>query len=169
MTIVDIKTETEYHFCSTIVGKKDAVIVDVDGTLAVFNPDREGRWVNGTEKSWDLFFEVMREAPVIEPVIKLVRTLKQQKNAILICSGRPKAYEQETKDWLMKNEIPFDGIYLRPHNCDEVPDEIVKRELLNSIYIDGFAPWLVLDDRDSVVKQWRDLGLTCLQCAPGNF
>ena len=27
----------------------------------------------------------------------------------------------------------------------------------------------VLDDRSQVVKMWRELGLTCLQVADGNF
>ena len=26
-----------------------------------------------------------------------------------------------------------------------------------------------MDDRDRVVKRWRDLGLTCFQVAPGDF
>jgi DNA transposition AAA+ family ATPase len=26
-----------------------------------------------------------------------------------------------------------------------------------------------IDDRDRVVDAWRDLGLVCLQCAPGDF
>ena len=27
----------------------------------------------------------------------------------------------------------------------------------------------VFDDRDKVVKMWREIGLTCMQVAPGNF
>ncbi|WP_337588678.1 hypothetical protein [Nitrincola nitratireducens] len=48
-------------------------------------------------------------------------------------------------------------------------DEVVKAELLEDMKVAGFEPWLVLDDRDAVVAQWRALGLTCLQCAEGNF
>ncbi len=64
---------------------------------------------------------------------------------------------------------PFDAMYLRPEGDDHVDDEKVKAALLNQMHRDGFAPWLVLDDRDAVVAQWRALGLTCLQCAPGDF
>ncbi|WP_442934833.1 phosphatase domain-containing protein [Nitrincola sp. A-D6] len=46
---------------------------------------------------------------------------------------------------------------------------MVKSRLLEQIRASGYNPWLVLDDRDSVVNQWRTLGLTCLQCAPGDF
>jgi hypothetical protein len=27
----------------------------------------------------------------------------------------------------------------------------------------------ILEDRDSMVKKWRELGFTCLQVAPGDF
>ena len=29
--------------------------------------------------------------------------------------------------------------------------------------------FLVVDDRQKVVNMWRDLGLTCVQVAPGDF
>jgi hypothetical protein len=48
-------------------------------------------------------------------------------------------------------------------------DDIIKGELLDRIISDGWRPWLVVDDRDRVVKMWRDRGLLCLQCAPGDF
>lgn len=34
---------------------------------------------------------------------------------------------------------------------------------------DRYDVRVVLDDRDSVVKMWRSLGLTCLQVALGEF
>jgi len=33
--------------------------------------------------------------------------------------------------------------------ADAVPDEEVKKALLEQIHVDGFSPWLVLDDRDA--------------------
>ena len=33
----------------------------------------------------------------------------------------------------------------------------------------GFRPLFAVEDRNSVVKMWRDLGLTCMQVAEGNF
>lgn len=146
-----------------------AVIVDVDGTLAKFDPQAEGRWVIGQEKSWDIFFDFMKTAPVIEPVARLVRLLKAQGEEILICSGRPESHRNATEAWLRRQEIPFDDCYLRPIGADAIPDERVKESLYARIRADGHAPWLVLDDRDAVVAEWRALGLTCLQCAPGAY
>lgn len=148
---------------------KESVIVDVDGTLAEFQPERVKDWVLGEEKHWDPFFEFMASARPIEPVRKLVRLLKQQGQSILICSGRPDSHRQQTIDWLVHNEIPFDDLFLRPAGADALKDEVVKANLLEQMHQQGYRPWLVLDDRDSVVKQWRALNLTCLQCAPGDF
>lgn len=145
------------------------MIVDVDGTLAEFCPERVAHWVLGDEKHWDPFFAHMAEAPPIEPVVRLVRLLKVQGQRIVICSGRPDSHREHTVAWLDRQAIPYDGVYLRGDGEDGVPDEDVKARLLARIRKDGFAPWLVLDDRDAVVRQWRALGLTCLQCGPGGF
>ena len=36
-------------------------------------------------------------------------------------------------------------------------------------FVDINDVFLVVDDRDKVVKMWRDLGLNTFQVAPGNF
>lgn len=146
-----------------------AVIVDVDGTLARFRPEVEGQWVLGPDKQWAAFFDAMADAPVLEPVARLVRLLQAQGQAVLICSGRPAAWQAHTQAWLAQHAIAWDAMYLRAPEDDAVPDEVVKARLLAHMLRDGWAPWLVLDDRDAVVAQWRALGLTCLQCAPGRF
>ena len=59
-------------------------------------------------------------------------------------------------------------LYLRADN-DFRPDDITKRELYEQIVRDGFKPELVFDDRDQVVKMWRELGLQCYQVRAGDF
>ncbi|GAB2579396.1 phosphatase domain-containing protein [Nitrincola alkalisediminis] len=149
--------------------KYSAVIVDVDGTLAEFDPEEVRHWVLGEEKHWDAFFDHMETAAPIDAVVKLVRILHQQGQKILICSGRPETHMARTLAWLNAHEIPYDGVYLRKERDDHLRDEVVKAELLEDMKVAGFEPWLVLDDRDAVVAQWRALGLTCLQCAEGDF
>jgi phosphoglycolate phosphatase-like HAD superfamily hydrolase len=147
----------------------EAVIVDVDGTLAEFNPSEVHQWVLGVEKDWDPFFEHMRNAPAITNVLKLVKLLKAQGQHIVICSGRPDSHREATIEWLKQQDVPFDAVYLRPNNTDHLADEVVKDQLLKAMHNDGYQPWLVLDDRTAVVDHWRAMGLTCLQCAPGDF
>jgi predicted kinase len=51
---------------------------------------------------------------------------------------------------------------MRPEKDTRV-DHIVKEEMLDKIIADGYDPFLVIDDRPSVVAMWRRRGLTCLQ------
>lgn len=145
------------------------VVFDVDGTLAEFDAGRLGALVHGKEKLWDEFHAAMADAGLIEPVARLLRRLKESGETIVICSGRPKGWAEHTVAWLRKHELPFDGIYLRGEDQDDASDPEVKRRALAEMKADGFTPWLIVDDRSSVVQAWRDEGLVCLQCAPGDF
>lgn len=145
------------------------VIFDVDGTLATFDAERLGHLVHGVEKRWDDFHDAMADAAPILPIVRLLRHLKAQDEAIVICSGRPSGWQAQTEDWLHRAGIPFDAIYLRQPEEDGLPDPEAKALALDRIRSDGHAPWLVVDDRSSVVAFWRSAGLTCLQCAPGDF
>ncbi|RPE66580.1 putative acid phosphatase of HAD superfamily subfamily IIIB [Pacificibacter maritimus] len=145
------------------------VVFDVDGTLAEFDAERLGYLVHGVEKHWEEFHLAMAQAAPIAPIAKLMRRLKESGETILICSGRPKGWAKHTVAWLHKHDLPFDGIYLRDEDQDAASDPVVKRRALKEMQADGFHPWLVIDDRSSVVDAWRGEGLVCLQCAPGDF
>ena len=150
-------------------GAQRAVLVDIDGTLAHFDPEEVREWVLGETKMWPEFFAHMRNAPVRAEVLELVNILRESGQIILLCSGRPMEYIEETVAWLEANNITYHGIYLRKAGDDARKDEDVKAELLAEIHKDGYQPWLVIDDRTAVVNHWRALGLCCLQCAPGDF
>ena len=57
---------------------------------------------------------------------------------------------------------------MRPEG-DYRPDYQVKQEMLNSLKAEGFEVLFTVDDRKQVVDMWRRNGITCLQCAEGNF
>jgi len=48
-------------------------------------------------------------------------------------------------------------------------DRIIKEEIYREKIAPVYNALFVLDDRDRVVAMWRDLGLTCLQVANGDF
>ena len=79
-----------------------------------------------------------------------------------------KQKQSVTLKWLADHEIPFDDIYMRAEK-DYRSDDIIKSELLDQILNDGYEPVMVFDDRDQVVKMWRERGLICAQVAEGNF
>ena len=145
------------------------VVFDIDGTLAEFDAARLGHLVHGVEKRWEEFHLAMADALLIVPVARLMQRLKQSGETVVICSGRPKGWAEHTIAWLRKHDLAFDGVYLRSEDQDEASDPDVKRRALAEMKADGLAPWLVIDDRTSVVDAWRAEGLVCLQCAPGDF
>ena len=104
---------------------------------------------------------------------------------IVIFSGRNDRSFHTTKEWLEKFDVPFDLLVLRPDKFQSdswpiangnpatkamrfMPDEILKKEMLDT-FVDIDDVFLVVDDRDKVVKMWRDLGLNTFQVAPGDF
>ncbi len=147
----------------------DCVIFDIDGTLAHFDAPRLGHLVHGETKFWDEFHTEMATAPVIDAVATLLKKLHKSGDKIVLCSGRPAGWQAQTEAWLQQEEIPYDGIFLRHAEDDHLSDPAVKQKLLDDIRQAGFNPWLVVDDRSAVVQFWRDAGLVCLQCAPGDF
>jgi hypothetical protein len=137
-------------------GLPPAWLVDVDGTLALMRGRSPFEW-----------HRVGEDAPN-PPVVELVRSLRAAGNAIVVVSGRDGVARADTQAWLARHEIPHDALFLRAAG-DNRRDSIVKREIFDARIRHTWHVRGVLDDRDQVVRMWRDLGLTCAQVAPGDF
>lgn len=148
---------------------KDCIIVDLDGTIA--DCDHRKHFIEGNKKNWEAFLDPVNifNDPLIETIANVVRIFSQH-YGIVYCSGRSAAAYEITVDWLKKHDLWKDpvALYMRKKG-DKRPDHEIKVELLDKMRNEGWNPILVLDDRDSVVRMWRDQGLTCLQVAEGDF
>lgn len=139
------------------------VIVDIDGTLAL----REGP---RPRRPYD-WHRVGEDAPN-RPVIATVEALAAAGHRIVFLSGRASVpgCREDTRDWLERH-LDFDGeieLYMRAEG-DHRRDAIVKRELFEAHLADRDI-LCVIDDRDQVVRMWRDeLKLPCFQVADGDF
>lgn len=137
-----------------------AWILDMDGTLAI-RGDHDG------VRGWFDEDRVGEDTPH-PPVVDLTRALWSAGYEIVVMSGRSTACEQETRDWLRAEDIPCDALFMRKAG-DQRPDAIVKHELFHG----QVAPlWNIkgaIDDRKSVVRMWRSIGLTCAQVDEGDF
>lgn len=132
-----------------------AVIFDIDGTLAQMKDRGPYDWKRVGEDTLNIM------------VAAQYHIFRNAGYKIIIFSGRDSCCRKETEKWLKENDIIPDHLDMRKRG-DMRKDNIVKKEMFDKIK-DEYSVELVFDDRNSVVKMWRDLGLTVFQVAEGNF
>lgn len=131
-----------------------AVIVDMDGTLALF----EGN-------PYDRDFE---NDKVNIPVKWVVNNLYTDNMKVIITSGRNGKFRRVTEEWLLTNSVFYDILLMRDEK-DNRKDSEVKLDFYNQEIKGKYNVFVVLDDRNQVVSLWRSLGLNCWQVAEGDF
>jgi len=134
------------------------IICDIDGTIAKRVTDRS---------PYDM--TRVSEDEVKQEIKELLLALNQAGIVILYFTGRTELARKDTLEWIRINELPILALHMRQLH-DKRQDFMVKRDMFKQLKKQFFTdPLFILDDRDSVVRMWRKLGLTCLQVAPGKF
>lgn len=128
--------------------KRDAYIVDIDGTIASMDGKRGPfEWHNvGLDKP-------------IQNVIDIINMLYSAGKRIILLSGRDKVCYTETVEWCREYGVNFDHLYMRPEGSGE-KDRYVKLDLFNEHIRNQYNVLGVFDDRPQVALLWHDLGLT---------
>ena len=140
-----------------------AFICDIDGTVAL----------KGDRDPYDET-RVFEDRPNPR-VVEQVRINIKAGYVPLFLSGRTEGCYAETWKWLRLHVIPetpqgLQGLLIMRPKDDNRKDSIVKRMLFDLYVRNEYNVRFVLDDRNQVVNMWRnELGLTCLQVAPGDF
>lgn len=142
-----------------------AIICDIDGTLAHMDGGRGPfEWHKVGQDRLD------------NGVAHLLDSVKFMGYAkVFLFSGRDEVCRPETEEWLEKNDIEYDALYMRRTNhVDEhggqVNDRIVKAEMLDKYIVGKYNVLFVVDDRPSVCRMWRDVyGLQVMQVGDPYF
>lgn len=142
----------------------DAIICDLDGTLALF----------GDANPYDRDFSQDKLNPAIFSLIEwlgwsnnIIRNFKDDVS-IIITSGRNDKFKQVTEKWLHGNTVFPDLLFMRKDG-DTRKDSIIKKEMYENNIKGKYNVLFVLDDRNQVVDMWRSLGLPCFQVNEGDF
>lgn len=148
---------------------KPVVIFDIDGTIA----DHHHRlpWildpkVYGDKKQWTKFHELCSADLRIASTTRLLDNLRKTGHEIWLFTGRPNWTRQLTELWLHSHGIEYEALEMRDDD-DYRHDVEVKKDMA--------AKWgirrveFVVEDRTRCVEMWREMGLCCLQCAPGDY
>ena len=133
-------------------GKPKAILVDIDGTLAHMNGKRGAfEWGKVGRDDCD------------EAVKLVVNSLASYSGAkIIVLSGRDGICRPETEKWLDDNTVLYDELFMRKAG-DMRKDTLIKAEIFWSEIADNYDVLMVIDDRPSVCRMWRDLGLKVMQ------
>lgn len=158
---------------------KNIVIVDIDGTIAQVGDRIE--CLQREKKDWDEFYDRCDEDEPIEEIIELTGILAYSGLQVIYCTGRRESVREKTAKWIHEaykklggpkeydtNIFPHHRLLMRKDG-DFRHDTVVKPELLKEAGIDLEEIAFVLEDRNSMVAKWRELGLKCLQVADGDF
>jgi predicted kinase len=135
--------------------KESIILCDIDGTIALHNDRNPFDYNKASEDTFD-------------PRMKVLLNGISQSYKIIFFSGRSEDAREVTHKWLEDNGFGEHQLYMRKHN-DFRSDDIVKKEMYFEYIQPKYNVACVFDDRDKVVKMWRDLGILCCQVYYGDF
>lgn len=151
----------------------NAIMCDLDGTVSLFNKIGEkgrvevmypGAHARNPYDASNADQDMLNEA-----VAAVIKNFYEKNTAILFCSGRKDEYEPQTRTFLDKHFPGMNYSLFMRKTVDNRKDSIIKEEIYRANIEGKYNVLFVLDDRDQVVAEWRQLGLTCFQVAPGSF
>lgn len=145
-----LRHESSYHTHSN--KKKNAIIVDIDGTVASHEGVR-------SPYEWDkVGFDKPRKH-----VIGFVQDAEANGYDIIFMSGRDACCMKETRQWLNEYTGITDAWLFMRSAGDMRKDTIVKKELFMKYVDKRFNVQYVIDDRKYVLRMWEyELGLTVI-------
>lgn len=153
---------------------KDTIIFDLDGTIALDHKRaplleiqhekhcrRDNEDCSCKKRNWDAWYEACDTDDPNIPVIAVLNQLAKV-YSIQIVSGRSQKVFLKTVGWLRKHKVLYDKIHLRPDG-DHTEDTKLKIQWAEKFGKENIL--CVFEDRNRVVKAWRDAGITCFQVA----
>ena len=130
------------------------------------------------KKDWDGFFAACGDDPPIPQTVELVQDLMLAGHTVEFWTGRREAERDTTIEWLNEHVVTreiylnlfamslWKGLILKMRSKgDRRPDHILKMEFIDP----SSPPDIIFEDRSTVVKEYRRLGLTVFQVAEGDF
>jgi len=133
--------------------KRNAVIFDMDGTLANVSSIRHHLIPVNHRKDFEAFHNESVNVPSNPHVVNHAQLAHVLGNAVIIVTARRQRWARHTAMWLALNNIPSDAMFMRGDN-DNRPDYEVKKDILDAIE----HTWNVIhavDDNPSVIALWN--------------
>jgi FMN phosphatase YigB (HAD superfamily) len=145
------------------------VITDLDGTLC----DCRHRVDYAKIGQWDEFHSRCEADKPFQDVMFFLRHIRSDLGVgVLALTGRNQRYSLTTHRWLVAHQAPVDMLLMRPDDNFE-HDYVMKIKILEQFFGSKEqvlkSVVLCLDDRDKVVEEFRNYGLSCWQVRQGDY
>jgi hypothetical protein len=153
---------------------KKYVVVDIDGTIAKSHARQEKilkllTEIPIEEMPWDELFADCADDDPIKAIIDLVVVLDYHYH-IVFCTSRNIEHRDKTREWMSNNiDLWKAPLLMRKSKHDHRSDTIVKPELLEEAGITPENTAFILEDKNTTVEKWRELGFTVLQPANNDY
>jgi len=137
---------------------RDAVIFDIDGTLAdvneflhhlVHRPD--------SPRDWEGFHRAVGKAKVKLDVFYMLKLYNVRNITVILLTSRNEEWRAETAKWLKKKHIPYDVLMMRSKGDDRSAPEF-KEDRFKKI-MQEFNIVQVFDDHPGVCGVAEELGI----------
>lgn len=153
--------------------KIPAIIVDIDGTIADIS--HRLHFIEWEKKDWDGFYQHLSDDKPKQEIIDLIKIIYYDEDnrwdnlQLIFVTGRSDKYAAITDTWLRKHFTQFSYELFMRIEWDFRQDYEIKKEIYENDIKDKYDVKYVFEDRDQVVNMYRELWLTVLQVANGNF
>lgn len=144
--------------------KHDAIVVDIDGTIALKSDRSPYDYSRVYEDS------VQWNVATILYYANVYADKSEGMPEMIFLSGRSADCRAETERWLdEKFQMGGHKLFMRPSDDPNTADFIVKDRLFDENVADDYNVVGVFDDRRQVVQMWRTKGLTVFDVAGNKF
>lgn len=143
---------------NSICGRKEIVIMDLDGTMADLThrlPLLPTENLDLTQ-SWREFNAAAIDDDPIQDNIGVCNALSINK-IVVVLSGRSGEYEKEARLWLDIHGVNYHYIAMRDQE-DNRKDTVIKEEFLRAVGLDRIL--CAFDDSPGVIRHLRAMGIT---------
>ena len=139
-------------------------IFDIDGTLSqcgVF-----AKFLESNPKDWAAWAEGLPHHALDRAVHRIYLSTRST-HRIWIVTGRSSIHRDVTEKWLSQHGITYDQLIMRPEGNHE-DDGTLKVDILNALGVKDDVDF-IFEDRDRVVRAYRNAGYKCFQVQRGDF
>lgn len=149
--------------------KQPAIICDVNGCLS----SCEGRKhfiADPENRDWEGFFKHMMTDTPIDMVHRFVNAQREWPfyNDVILITGAPEKYRPLMEEWLDKNQVQYDRLFMRG-NYQFIKGFEFKEKLLTEQLKGQYQIVLALDDRQECAVIYRKHSIPCWVTAEESY